>query len=435
MLDDITLPVARRVQLRRYPYPYQGALAFISDIDGTSFPSFARTHGCFYGMEPDYEGVSLEMTSSYWLMAAEQPDLRNSIYALELNGRERPFVRDRISPFLRSKLFDSIHTYGDFNQQHFAREHAEMCIDYAQRRELRPQLWTYHGSPHECHNIRVDSDTWRGDDPESDVYHLDALKELGIRYFRMPPSRDLTNMAAERRVEVARDGTRLLTHEAHATIRAPHNHAEVVAWIDGLDAAGQLQVPRRRMFQGNDRFPEKLLTWHPELLSFQITEAILDGAIASGRTLYVNQHLTRDKSNFAYATERNQTALRLLSRYQEEGRMLVTGPARLITFETVRDHVVIDRARKGDTNVFSIRSEIDIDGYRLKLTRSDIEGIAIQADNLDPAVILFDGREVEADRVMDADRTTLYSIPWTSRLGEQRAALEEFKQTFGEEDG
>ena len=181
------------IEWLQFPHPFETALAFITDIDGTSLPGFVETHRCFYGMSDGYEGVELELANSFWIMAAPQKNMRNSLYLLELDGTEREHTRDRLLPFIKSPLFDAMHSYGDFKKEHYTRERAARCVEFMLETDCTPQLWTYHGSPQEGHNIWVTSENWTAMTPASSFYHLDLLRQTPLRFFRMPPTLDLEN--------------------------------------------------------------------------------------------------------------------------------------------------------------------------------------------------------------------------------------------------
>ena len=416
------------------PHPYRSALAFVSDIDGSTFPSFARVLGCFYGTEPDYEGIELELASSMWLMARPQRGvMRNSIYALELDGVERDFVRGRIAPFLGSALFDSIHTYGTFKGQ-FERAHAERCVEYAQQHRIQPQFWTFHGSREETHNAVVGGPEWAGDDPDAEVYHLDLLDDLGVRYHRTPPGLDLVTGRSQHRVVDALDGRPVLVKTCHAFLSEPTDADELTVWVEELERRQLLQVARKRIFKASDRWPDRLLTWHPELLWAQLADEVLEAAVSTGRMLYVNQHLTRSKSTFAYAEDRTRDAIRRLDELHRAQDMLVTSPARLITFELIRDHGDhrTEVTSAGVTRLH-LAERIQVDGWSTELHEPDLDGVGFDHDG--ELELWFRGRPLPTTTAqLDGTRRRTF-VPWSSRVAEQRAALVEFRATFGDDDG
>ncbi len=418
----------------QFPHPYATAVAFVTDIDGTSFPGLTQTHRCFYGMDPAYDGVELELANSFWIMAAEQKNMRNSIYMLELDGTERPHVRDRLLPFLKSPLFDTMHSYGDFKKKHYTRERAERCVEYMLETEVTPQLWTYHGSPQEGHNIWVDSDNWTGDDPTSEYYHLDLLSKTPLRYYRFPPSLELKNDRVTQQVVQARDGTPLLGFSSHAFIDDPADPERVRAWMDQIEADGRLKVQFRRIFRENSNSPNRLMTWHPELLWLQLGDDVLNGAVDGRRALYITQHLSRTKSLFNYAEEQTQTAMRKLSDRQRDGQILVTGTARLVTFEFVRDNLPFDASMNNDTLVIKIAPNIEVNGYTLTLSEDDLQGIGLTVGRDERVVFEFAGRQLATESIIEGDNQ-IVQVPWQSRVEAQRAALTEFEATFGTEDG
>lgn len=432
---DTGRPDVEQPHIERYPYPYRAALAFVSDIDETTVPSLLRTYGCLLGTEPGWHGVGLEVTSSMWLMAGpQQSETRSSIYALELDGTQRAFVKDRLAPLLRSPLFDTLHTYGDF-QSGFTRAHAQRCAEFAEEHGIRPRLWTFHGSAGQTQNIRPGDQSWTGDDPASDSYHLDLAQEMGVRFVRVPPSLDIHSGTSERHVVEARDGSRIMTVTCHATMQKAANRRHMMDWLDQLAVDGVLGVDRSQIIQGSRRFPHKLLTWHPELLPFQLNPNRLQDLVDEGRTLYLNQHLSRARSLGAYEMNQVRGALRRLTGMHNGGDLLVCGPARLMTYELVRDHVRFDFDDHGSYVVATINPVLEIDGWRLELTAEDLEGLTVRHRDSRFWIFRLGTEFVLSDRIVGDDGTFVDTIRWRSRVDDLRDALAEFARTFGDDDG
>lgn len=422
-------------EVLRFPFPFRSALAFVTDIDNTGFASFIRAHGCFYGIEPGYEGVELELANSFWFIVTEQrPGRETGIHLLDADGNERTDVGARLRPFVQSALFDTLHTYGDFAERDFTRELAERCTEYANRHAITPAFWTFHGNRFDEHNIRPGNDDWRGDDPTSDTYHLDLVASMGVRFFRMPPSLDLGE-SATRQVINARDGSKLLTQSCHATVRDAENIDEMREWFDGLTQLDTMKVEAHSVFKATDRLPRKVLLWHPEMLAFQIDRHILQSAVDDGRALYVNQHLSRSKSDFVYDYEPTKAALRHLSDQQQSGIVLTTSTTRLITFEFVRDNLTYHVDTEGDTRVVRIHDTVEQDGYRMPLRPEDLEGIGFTHSHAGPVLVYLGNRMLPTRRDTLADGRSVDHVPWQSRAAEQRDLLREFSADFADADG
>lgn len=430
---------AATADLLKFPHPYKSALAFVTDIDTTTFPSLAYVHSCFYGQAEGYEGVELEFANSFWLMNTQgddNPRKKNYIYALKPNGKERAFVKGRIAPFLRSRLFDTLHTYGQFKAGGFTRAGAETCLDYAAAHDLKIDFWTYHGSRNQVQNIVPENDDWRGDDPETAGYHLDLLRQYGVRFFRVPPSLDIYRPGTPRTIQRARDGSDIYTLSGHAIILDPPDPQAIQSYVDELHDSGQLPFEKWRIFQPAKAYPNKVITWKAEMLPFQLHQSVLDKLVASQDVLYLNQHLTQDFSAYAYKTPQVQAALRRLSDYQKDGRTLVSGPARLIRFEYVRDQMryTAQTDRSGHC-VIDIDPDMSCAAFQMTATRADLEGIGFTVSGAKSAGISLGGTPVEDAVITPAGPDLVVHLPWTSYLPEQRDAVTAFAAEFKGENG
>lgn len=425
-------------RLLKYPHPFKSALAFVSDIDTTTFPSFAHVHRCFYGLAEGYEGVELEFPNSLWLMNTQgddNPRKKNYIYALKPNGKERPFVKGRLAPFLRSRLFDTIHTYGQFKNGKFSRADAETCLEYAVANDIKIDFWTYHGSRNQVQNVVPGDDDWRGDDPKTEGYHLNLLRDYGIKFFRVPPSLDIYEPGAHKKIVKARDGSKIYSVACHASILRPPHADDIRAWVHHLIDTGQLPFEDWRILQSSPRFPDRVISWKAEMLPFQLHETVLDKLVKSESALYLNQHLTQGFSAYAYQLDPVRAALRRLSDYQKSGKILVSGPARLIRFEYVRDALkyTVNSDASGKM-VIDINPDMSCAAFNMTATAADLAGIGFSLPAASDACITLGGMAVESS-IIQSDNSTVIQVPWPSYLEEQRAAIEEFAATFKDENG
>lgn len=426
-------------RLLKFPFPYKSALAFVSDIDTTTFQSLAHVHRCFYGLQEGYEGVDLEFANSFWLMNTQgddNPRKKNYIYALKANGKERAFVKGRIAPFLRSKLFDTLHTYGQFKAGKFTRADAEICLEYASANDLKIDFWTYHGSRNQVQNIVPSDKDWRGDDPNTAGYHLDLLRDYGVRFFRVPPSLDLYKPGARAACMSARDGTQIYTLSGHAIILDPPDINAINSYVDKLEASGRLPFEKWRIFQPGKSFPNKVITWKAEMLPFQLHESVLANLVAAEGALYLNQHLTQDFSAYSYQTDEVRAALTRLSAYQKDGRILVSSPARLIRFEYVRDHLTHSIQTDASGNcVINIDPDMSCAAFPMIASAADLEGIGFCVSGAKSVSIALGDKRIDGVVKEQSGEDIIAHIPWHSHLSQQRDAIEAFAAEFKGDNG
>ena len=107
-----------KIELLKYPYPYQAALAICSDIDGTRLQDFIAMHR-FLNTDQDTElgkGLQLPIADSFWM--TDRPHLPDAAFSY-FNGSDgtvsdaAPIIRDGI----RAGIIDVMHGYGNFGSR------------------------------------------------------------------------------------------------------------------------------------------------------------------------------------------------------------------------------------------------------------------------------------------------------------------------------
>ena len=170
------------VSLRKFPYPYKCALALCSDVDAT--PSTRRYVELQKFLCTDQEtsagnGLSLEVGNSFWFF--KNSDHTGISYFNNLTTEETDFAHV-CRELIKSRYIDVLHTYGDFSIGGFGRKYAEKAIDELVKRDLKVKTWVNHGNTLNSQNIGGLKEYF-GAKPKNDSYHLDLLKEYGIKYF------------------------------------------------------------------------------------------------------------------------------------------------------------------------------------------------------------------------------------------------------------
>ncbi len=91
-------------------------------------------------------------------------------------------------PLLRQafeeKKIEVIHGWGDFNENGgFSRALAEKACEWLESSGERLPIWVNHGDSNNIQDLGPLALFAQGDDPESEVYHLDLLRKAGVRYY------------------------------------------------------------------------------------------------------------------------------------------------------------------------------------------------------------------------------------------------------------
>ncbi len=182
-----------KIKLRKFPYPYNAALAICSDIDGTSWEDFIAIHQFLNTNQTTImgDGLGLPIGDSFWMY--DRPDLTNSAFSYFENFEGKP---SKVAPMIRdlvhAGILDVMHSYGNFAMiGDFSRRLAMQAIEELQKYNLNLSVWTNHGGIESIQNIGALS--WgKGDIPAHegngtsgnlDCYHADVLSKYGIRFY------------------------------------------------------------------------------------------------------------------------------------------------------------------------------------------------------------------------------------------------------------
>ncbi|MBM2578021.1 hypothetical protein JQC91_17075 [Jannaschia sp. Os4] len=432
-MTPATAPGAGGVRLAPLPapYPYRSALAFVSDIDSTTYESLFRVHRMLYGLAEGYEDVALETSNSYWVFThlGKKRKCEVALAAADLSPLPQA---DAVGALLRTPIFDTLHTYGDVGKVSFDHDFARRCVDLLHDHGLAPAMWTYHGNTLQTHNIAPGADHWHGDDPGHASYHLDLLrKDLGLRFFRRAPSLVLDAPGvSDGEVVQTRDGSWIYQFRGAAFLRNVPRE-EVDAWLVRLRAEGRSALLDRHVFKPQRQFPDNVLTWTPEMLRYQLSEAVLDDMVAGERVTLVNQHLTRAHCVGSYEAVETRDALRRLTRYGEDGRLLTTSGARLLMFKFVRDNVEARLDVEGEVTRLRISPVAAQGEVWVDLTEERLSGIAFPVPGPEVVATLGPARCETLTVERDERHGWVARFPWESRLQAQRDAVLEFETRIG----
>ena len=163
------------VSVRRFPYPYEAALAICNDIDMTrdieeflEIQRFLNTKGT----TSMGEGIGLEIGNSLFFY--------NQQHTLSYFA-ESDYARSVMIDLIHAGFVDSLHSYGD---EANTREQIERALDVLQRESCHLDVWSNHfgAASNLSPKFRYMFRDCRGDDPSSEVYHTDLTIPYGIRF-------------------------------------------------------------------------------------------------------------------------------------------------------------------------------------------------------------------------------------------------------------
>lgn len=166
------------IKLLNYPYPYQAAIAFSSDVEFMTWEAQLAIFKIF-------ERHKLPVAHSLFFFATHY--LCHSTFSYfkgtsDKLSNEAPQIREKI----QAGLFDTIHAYGDFDGGGFTRRHAELVQDECAKHNLSFAIFTSHGSDLNSQNVGyvgLANAPYHGDNINHESYHTDITRKIGVRYF------------------------------------------------------------------------------------------------------------------------------------------------------------------------------------------------------------------------------------------------------------
>jgi hypothetical protein len=368
------------VVLRDYPYPYRSAIAISNDCEFTTWDTQIALSRFLCGEK----GLDLEISNSLFFFVTNS--LCHSTFSYfqgtsDVPTAEAPVIREMV----RAGYIDTVHAYGDFDDGSFKRLYAERVAKECREHGLRFAVWTNHGSDQNWQNLghRSLARYQQGDNPQHPCYHLDLLRQIGVRYFWVD------------------DGY----------LEKPDDEGPLLYDEDGRDGSS-LQLFRR--YRGLAGRPAPNASSLPDQVRIKDIEAVIE----KGRACIVYQHLGCWRKTDAGAFEANRPpyftpagvqVLEYLAQAFHDGRCLVTTVARLLRYlETFK------------TLAFTaMQDEIVVSSSSGRVAVEDLAGVSFYASNPDRMRVVWrakDGSTSQlATRVFREPETNQagLGVPWT----------------------
>jgi hypothetical protein len=361
-----------------FPHPYRAAVAISNDCEFMSWPDYLA----IYRQLNRPEELGLEVGTSLFFFVTNALCHSSFGYFQDLAGTpapEAPLIREMV----HAGYIDTIHAYGDFDDGGFTRARAQLVADECERYELHFPFWTNHGSDKNVQNLGHEalSVYQQGDDPGSPYYHLDFLRGMGTAFYWVDDGYQ----------QSVAEGTPLLYEQ---TAR------------DG----SSLQLVRR--YRGLVGKPAPTAG----SLAEQITIEDLDRLVERGDACVYYQHLgawartgpTEFVANHPpYFDAAGLDVLQHLADLYHRGDCLVTTPARLLRYLSIRDAVELDPSPDG----------IVVRSRATPLSSEALEGLTISSKRPVQNVWWEDAagrrRLLETARIVETQRgAQTITVPW-----------------------
>jgi hypothetical protein len=394
---------ASSFSVRRFPYPYEAALAICSDLDETPNRDVYYETAKFLNttqMTPMGRGVGLEVGNTIYF---DMPHGQFSYWNTDEAGRE--MVRDLI----RSGHIDCLHSYGDHATH---RKHAQRAVDELSRNDCRLEVWIDHATAPS--NFGTDIMRGHGDVPGAIAYHADLSCGYGIRFAWMG------------RV------TSVIGQELPMSLKGIWHHADRSASLKTLSKGFAKCVLARMgntkygMHASNSLLREchlrdgrpvhEFIRCNPHWKGVDTRETadgiadilvprILDRLVARRGVCILYTHLGKIRGRSIPFERGTVEAFRTLSRYHSDGRILVTTTSRMLKYTLAAKELSADLDGRGNgSNHIRIRT----------LHPDDLDGLTIYTTEPEKTVLTINGHSVDRLQFNPPDCTgrKSVSLPW-----------------------
>lgn len=154
------------------------SLAFCNDIDFADWATFCEVHRCLY------EEFGIDSDESFWLFDPAGSEM--SLFKSSLS--EKSPKHDELLDAVSQGRLSVLHALGNFDSVTATRRPCRALFAeglwYLREKAKVPSVWTNHGDTGNIQNIGWPKCSYQqGDDPSSDVYIADLLRQHGVRYY------------------------------------------------------------------------------------------------------------------------------------------------------------------------------------------------------------------------------------------------------------
>ncbi len=404
---------AVKIELRKYPFPYDAMLAICSDLDETpdrqvyfEIAKFLNTTATTT-MGP---GVGLEVGNSIYF---DMPPDQYSYWGTDEYGREMARA------LMHSGHIDCLHSYGDLAT---GRRHIERDIDELTAHGCKLEVWVDHSKAPS--NFGPDIMVGSGDVAGSPAYHADLTLAYGIRYVW----RGRTTGVTGQDVPVGFGAVAQMFNAAHPIVSTRTLAKEAAkVWL------GRRSHPRWEMYGANrvcraSRLRDGRQVWeflrsNPYLggpgggatadgIGQVLTGRMLDRLLDRRGACVLYTHLGKVSNPNRPFGDAAVQAFRRLAALRDAGRILVTTTHRLLRYVTTRDTLRYRAWRQGQAVIVAIESIQDpLDGPRDPHTE-ELQGLTFEIPRSERVEVWSGGPGSPAFTLRHEGDTTLVSLPW-----------------------
>ncbi|MFH0728323.1 MAG: hypothetical protein V2B19_18540 [Pseudomonadota bacterium] len=419
------IAIEHTVTLRRFPHPFQAALALCPDIDDCTRHTFRDVH-LFLNRD-----LGLPAADSFFGHGRSPGQMAYFESGTLKESADAPIIREAI----RSGLIDSLHSWGDFNHAppvpDYLRAMAERLTGSLLAHDLKIPVWINHGDPHNCQNLKSRlRPEYQGDAPGAPYYTADLLKKLGLKY--VWPS-ELVNwpLSVSREHVLPRAWLRRKINRVKNLVKfatGQKNRKKTTEQLDELCYSfplrdGTTVMAFTRFYQDLDENPEATrLSIHRT-----ITPGNLDRLIdQEGYMVFYTHFGLPSGRNGPLFPERDQHAFELLARHFHDGRIWMARTPDILNFWLLQKYLRWNFFKEGEAWVINLENVDDpVEGTRPPCLQ-ELAGLCFYAPQPERTVIRLEGRDVPAV-IHGPDHRGLKSIGFPPPLPPETDFLLEIK--------
>ncbi len=413
------------VHLRKFPYPYQSALAICSDIDGTdSIEKFLSIQKFLNSTKETSfgTGLGLEIGNSFWfynqyiqaLKDYEDTAYVNSLFIGAPETGISLFVgtSDTLSPYagiikklIKSGYIDCLHSYGEFTEGGFSRDLALKVINLFRAESLCVEVFTNHGGFGNTDNIGP-ALHFRGDNPDASEYHTDLTIPLGIKFLWRG---QVTHCIGQDANFSMKNQAKLIYEWFQDFLNkdVDYKHDNSLVHIFTLDD-GQKVFEFVRFISPQGKYPQA----RQEHMQYQLSPDVIQELIRNKGYLILYTHLGTTEQK-PYLSSPTIETLGNIKKKNDQGELLVTTTYKLLNYYVHSRYMYWSQFTRGDSLFIAVDSISNpVEGCFIP-NEKDLEGITFYVP-ADKEVFLF-VRESPIFFIRNPkDKSGLHSIsvPW-----------------------
>ncbi len=392
-----------KISLRKFPFPFQCALAICSDIDATqSLERYLELQKflCTDKATSSGKGVSLEIGNSFWFFRnSDHPGIS---YFDNLSTNETDFA-PYCKLLINSGYIDVLHTYGDFNNGSFHRKYAELAVNEILKHNLEIKTWVNHGNKLNSQNIGG-LHHFHGDSRNTDSYHTDLLQQTGIKYFWISQLTHLVGQDSnlttinvfknqlQRLLAIKyykRQVNPFFTNQLMSTVQLEDN-SKINAFMSFINPWGKYSYT------------------DAENLPRQINEKVIDELKSNNGYLILYTHLGNYKNMNEILPEKTCSVLRYLADENSKGNIFITTTTRLLTYYHVYKNLKFRVEKAGKEIKINLHKSTDD-----PISTQELNGFTFYTDDPENTEMYLDNKPLKkVVNPPDLNGKKSISVPW-----------------------